>query len=306
MRGALVFKTPFSLEFAVNKDDLNLWGSHTPMILKHNHRQGEGKEWANTLNRLRVGICTEEDELRLKSRETMDPFLVADALHMFHENKDVKSHNDTMLNKLDAELVVIQAVINVNKKTGRKLTKSDINKKKGTIGTTEFLEFLEVRVGVRCIFVFNVDIMDGLVNGQCGTVIGIEKERNGQVQYIVVKFDDESCGKRQRHEFRNKLSQKYLEQNGTPIFRHELEFNLATRGGWTSSSTATLNQFPLRLGYAQTGHKMQVNFQSILNTMPILNLFIFREKLWQQEPRPLFIGTKTWLTVWPIQCLEGA
>ena len=147
----------------------------------------------------------------------------------------------------------------------RKLTKNDINKDKGTIGTTEFLETLEVRVGVRCICVFNVDIMDGLVNGQCGTVIGIEKERNGQVQYIVVKFDDESCGKRQRHEFRNKLSQKYLEQNGTPIFRHELEFNLATRGGWTSSSTATLNQFPLRLGYAQTGHKMQVNFQSFLN-----------------------------------------
>jgi hypothetical protein len=116
---------------------------------------------------------------------------------------------------------------------------------------------------MRCVFVFNVDIMDGLVNGQCGTVIGIEKIRNGQVQYIVVKFDDESCGKSRRYEFRHKLSQKYLEQNGTPISRVELEFNLATRGGWTSCSTATLKQFPLRLGYAQTGHKMQVNFQSI-------------------------------------------
>ena len=107
--------------------------------------------------------------------------------------------------------------------------------------------------------------MDDLVNGQCGTVIGIEKGRNGQVQYIVVKFDDESCGKRRRHELRHILSQKYLEQNGTPIFRVEQEFNLASRTGWKFSATAKLNQFPLRLGYAQTGHKMQVNFQYVLN-----------------------------------------
>ena len=261
VRGALVFKTPFNLEFASNKDNLNLWGSHAPMLLKHNHRQGEGKEWANSLNRIREGICTEEDELRLKSRETTDQFLVSDALHMFYKNKDVKSHNEKMLAKLDTELVVIEAVIS-KLPGGRKPT---VNKSKGTIGNTEFLETLEVRVGARVICIFNVDIMDDLVNGQCGAVIGIEKGRNGQVQYIVVKFDDESCGKRRRHEYRHKLSQKYLEQNGTPIFRHEQEFNLASRTGWKFSATAKLNQFPLRLGYAQTGHKMQVNFQYVLN-----------------------------------------
>ena len=139
VKGALVFKTPLSLDFAANKDNLNLWESHTPMILKHNHRQGEGREWTNTLNRIREGICTEKDKQLLKSMETKDEFLVSEALHMFYRNKDVKSHNDKMLKKIDSELVVIEAVQILPR--GRK---SIIDKSKGTIGQTDFLEFLEV------------------------------------------------------------------------------------------------------------------------------------------------------------------
>ena len=31
------------------------------MILIHNHRQGARQEWANVLNRFRLGIVTDED-----------------------------------------------------------------------------------------------------------------------------------------------------------------------------------------------------------------------------------------------------
>ena len=183
-----------------------------------------------------------------------------EAQHIKTRNKNVKSHNDKMLKKIDSELVVIEAVQILPR--GRK---SIIDKSKGTIGQTDFLEFLEVRVGARVVLIFNVDIMDDLYNGACGTVIGIEKDRNGQVRYIVVKFDDESCGRSAREKAKryNTLSEKYLEQNGTPISRFEHEFNLASRKGWTFATKAKLKQFPLRLAYAQTGHKMQVNFQSI-------------------------------------------
>ena len=86
-----VFKTPLGLDFAANKDSLNLWNSCEPMILKHNHRQGKEKEWANTLNRIRVGNVTEEDMRILKSRLTKDEMLQEYFMHLFFTNREVKS-----------------------------------------------------------------------------------------------------------------------------------------------------------------------------------------------------------------------
>ena len=106
--------------------------------------------------------------------------------------------------------------------------------------------------------------MDNLVNGQCGTVVGIEKDRKGHVQYIIVQFDDESCGQLQRERY-PLLTEKYKEKNGTPICKVDHEFNLASRAGWTHASRAKLQQFPLRLAYAQTAHKMQVFIRNIVD-----------------------------------------
>ena len=99
--------------------------------------------------------------------------------------------------------------------------------------------------------------MDDLVNGQCGTVVGIEKDGNGNVQYIIVQFDDPSCGQMQRERY-PVLKNKYKEKNGTPIRKVDHEFNLSSQRGWSHASRAKLEQFPLRLAYAQTAHKMQV------------------------------------------------
>ena len=98
-----------------------------------------------------------------------------------------------------------------------------------------------------------MDIKDNLVNGQCGTVVGIEKNAKGKIYSIIVDFDDPSCGAAQRQNHKN-LSEKY---NGTPIFQVQHEFQLASRRGWAHSARAKLRQFPLRLAYAQTAHKTQ-------------------------------------------------
>ena len=57
------------------------------MILKQNHRQGEAKQWVDTLNRLREGIVTPEDEALLRTRLTKDEFLLEEAFHIFYFNK---------------------------------------------------------------------------------------------------------------------------------------------------------------------------------------------------------------------------
>ena len=45
----------------------NLWSLFTPYILEENHRQGENKEFADILNRLRIGAHTTEDIAKIKN-----------------------------------------------------------------------------------------------------------------------------------------------------------------------------------------------------------------------------------------------
>ena len=183
---------------------------------------------------------------------TDNAFLDVNALHMFYKNADVSGHNTKMLNKEESDLASVQVRLFLPK--GRKsVTKSN----KGTIADTEFLEVLNIKVGARCMIIDNMDITDDLVNGQCGTVVGIERNNKGEVFCIFVNFDDESCGQWQREKHKQ-LSSKYKAQNGTPIFKIEKEFYLSSRHGRVHAAKAKLYQFPLRLAYAQTGHKMQV------------------------------------------------
>ena len=175
-----------------------------------------------------------------------------DILHIFFPNIDVTKHNTDMLNKL-SKVERIEAQQDLPK--GRN---SIIDEKKGTIGNTEFPETLKIAIGARCMVIYNLDVIDDLCNGQCGTIVGIEKNAKGMVYCIVVQFDDPKCGKlqRERHE---KMSMKYKAENGTPMYKVEHEFQLASRRGWAHSAKAKLRQFPLRLCYAQTAHKSQVN-----------------------------------------------
>ena len=77
--GHQVFAAPKTQELKAYHDGLGenaLWNQFQPMILKQNHRQGDAKEWVNTLNRLREGIVTAEDEALLRTRLTKDEFLL--------------------------------------------------------------------------------------------------------------------------------------------------------------------------------------------------------------------------------------
>ena len=57
------------------------------------------------------------------------------------------------------------------------------------------------------------------------------------------------------------LEKKYGAQNGTPIYRIEHEYQLKTKHGkgiYAQAAQGKLLQFPLRLYYASTAHKLQV------------------------------------------------
>ena len=250
VQGVFIFKTPLNLKYKANKDILELWNSFQPMILKQNHRQGDEKVWVDALNQFREGIVTEEGEALLRERLTKESFLQEDTMHIFYTNREVKDHNENMLKSLPSKMVSIRAIEALP--IG---CKSTTNEKKGTIGNTQFLEVLHIKTGARVALIYNVNVIDDLVNGSYGKILGIEK-RKEKIHCISVKFDDESTGQEQRLRY-PVMSHKYKEENGTPIFRIEHEYNIVSRRGYGQTAKAKLLQFPLSLCYAQTAHRMQ-------------------------------------------------
>ena len=93
--------------------------------------------------------------------------------------------------------------------------------------------------------------------------------RRGCVKYIA-KFDLDKCGAQQRakcYERNEFLKKKYEAVNGTPIYRIEHEYQLKTRHGkgtYAQAAQGKLVQFPLRLYYASTAHKLQVRTLMVL------------------------------------------
>ena len=100
--------------------------------------------------------------------------------------------------------------------------------------------------------IWNVKTTDSLTNGQTGIVMAIVKNAKGEVEYVVVKFNQERAGKQKRSD-NKQLEGKY--PGGTKVKRYNLTYTLSGRAG--VGSTANLVQFPLRLAHALTAHKTQ-------------------------------------------------
>ena len=229
-----------------------LWGLFEPMILKFNHRQGASGEWANVLNRFRQGIVTDEDFELLKGRVTEDPLLEFDAMYLSFTNLEAQDHNDKMLDKLPSPLVQIKAIKMYPKGREPKI------KKAGTIENRPIMNILKLKVGARCLLTSNLNTVDGLVNGASGSIIGLETNNDG-INAIITKFDNPSCGQQHRGNF-PRLANKYHSDNGTPIFRQELEITLNSNKGKSlgRGSIAKVQQFPMMMNYGSTTHKIQV------------------------------------------------
>ena len=253
VNGKYIFMPPYNSQYLVAFENYGLWNLFEAWILKHNHRQGEGGEWANCLNRIRMGIVTEEDLKCLQSRETDDPIHDLESMHLCYTNKEVQSHNSKMLSKVKGPLVQVEAIKKYPK--GRKpLIKDD-----GRLEDLGVMDILQMKVGARVVMVVNVDTIDDLVNGATGTIVGIEYDSKNVVECVIVSFDKEGTG--EIHKMRNpKYANKYKHVNGVPISREELEPMLKSKAGnkLGIGSKATIYQIPLVIFYACTNHKIQV------------------------------------------------
>ena len=230
---------------------LDLWKLFSVVVLRHNHRQGEGNAWANTLNRLRFGIVEADDLKVLKGRliNKKAAMQMDDACHIYYTNKEVNSYNTSRLNQVSGQLYSVEAM--TSSPPGHKPRVDE----SGRIDKTSFIKHLKFKIGARVMLIHNVDLIDDLSNGMMGTVTGVKVNDRGVVTCIIVAFDNPKVGEAQRRAHPDLATEG--ERPGTPIFRTEFGYQLPSKKGREHSASAKVIQFPLRLSWGVTAHKVQ-------------------------------------------------
>ena len=270
IKGNYIFDAPKNSHFAAYHDVSPLWDLCEVIDLRENHRQGDAHTWVGHLNDIRKGNITEEAEKVLKSRciqekkhinrlstkrkmkykpkiEEKGKFEDLTTTHIFFPNVEVNAHNAKMLNALETPLIEIPA----NEPEG--VSSRLIH---GCIDSTNFERNLKIKIGARVMLIFNVNTLDGLVNGALGNVVGVEYDSKSSVEFIIVSFDDNETGAEQRRKYPG-LSAKYNNQHGTPIKRFKLIYEMTSRSGKKHAAKKWVHQFPLHLAWGITVHKIQ-------------------------------------------------
>ena len=197
VKGRYTFEKPKETNLRNVHDVLNLWDKFDVYELKMNHRQGEDKEYANFLNRIRFKEKNEDfGDVDKAIIETMirEPEDISKALQIYGTRKTVNKINDAKLITLETKLHIIEA----NHSGSRNNIKIQDD---GSIGTTAFLQTLKLKVGSRVMLIFNINTLDGLTNGAQGEIVNIIIQQDKPL-FIMVKFYNEKIGYEQRRKLK--------------------------------------------------------------------------------------------------------
>ena len=250
VKARFIFEEPSDENNALCYREKSLWHDLEAVTLKHNHRQGDAAEYTKALNRMRTGEHNESDVAMLRKRciSKLSKNYPHDAVHLFYTRDEVKDHNNLKLNKLKGRLYTTKYIGDYPSSYTPTITKH------GEVDETGLCNKLNIKIGARVMIVLNIDTLDSLVNGALGVVLDIISDSEGKVKCIVVKFDREKVGAEQRKKY-SEIADLYKEQNGTPIFKHKVTYHLS--GNKQHAIKGTIIQFPIKLAFAITGHKMQ-------------------------------------------------
>ena len=250
--GAFPFEKPKNPEFNATFELQNRWDMFRVLTLEVNHRQGDDKEYADILNRIRAGKMTADDEIKLNTRVRCKghPDLADVSLYIVPTRKACARYNQEHLDSIPTEEIILKAV---HYHATQKNYKPFIEKKEGAIGTTSFLNEIRIKLGAKVMLIHNIDTVDGLTNGQLGELIDIVTTADGKVDKLIIKLQKHDAGIANRRKYPG-IAMKY--KGAIVVERVSINYSLRKKGG-NVGSTATLVQFPIKLAFAITAHKIQ-------------------------------------------------
>ena len=243
-----IYEEPASPKFQEAFQIQNLWQEFQIIELTKNHRQGEDAIYAQILNNVRFGRQTHTDLKTLHTRLTTNP--PRESLHVFGRNKQVNAHNKFMFESNENIGHTFQAI---HMHPTIKVYKPYI-KESGHIGSTAFIDKLQLKLDSKVMLINNMDTADFLTNGCMGIVRGFRTNKDKQIEHILIHFDHEDIGYNYRIENTHLLknNQKHL----TPIPRISFQYSIGSASK-NHACNLKLYQFPLQLAHAITAHKIQ-------------------------------------------------
>ena len=252
VKGRYIWSKPQNADFHQAFSVQPHWDQFDVISLVENHRQEGDKKFADILNRIRVGEIIDDDMHILKERvRPSEHSDLQGATVIACKHVAVNDHNSKSLRQIDAELIEVQA-INTHSNIPNFFPKIDA--KKGTVGTTAYLQNLQLKVGCRLMIIDNIDINDQLCNGSSGTLEAVVRDRNRQVQFLMILLDNKNSGREMRR-CHPKLSKSF--PGLTPIKKQIVNYPLSAKARSTICNSATVQQFPVIVSFASTTHKIQ-------------------------------------------------
>ncbi|XP_067257297.1 uncharacterized protein [Chanodichthys erythropterus] len=226
---------------------VNLWETNFHFVELTEIMRQKDKKFAELLNRLRLRkkdeVMLEEDVNMLKKCETGDGDDSTD-IHIYATNSEVDDHNISKLHKVCTDTVTINAQdFERNAKNGRMEKKDGFHSR---VQNSSLEKSLELAIDARVMLLKNINVSDGLVNGIFGTIKEFCYDDDEMFpSKIYIEFDDEHVGKEARGK---KTCLKPGLEKSTPIEPEEEK---------VTSTGGVRRQYPLRLAWACTVHKVQ-------------------------------------------------
>ena len=250
--GRYICQEPLNNDFKLTHVLASRWSMFKIILLEKNHRQGNDQTYAEILNRIRIGEHTKEDLDVLRKRvrpqnhqdiKTANTFLVC-------KRKQCAQINKRHLNKLDGDLLELQAKHHCSTQPKYK---PYIEPKEGAVASTSMIDKLKLKIGAKVMLIHNIDTSDHLTNGQLGQLAGVIKTTSGEIDKLLIRFDNEKVGRnsKEKHPL---INAKY--PDCIVIDRVALQYTLRKKSG-DVGTTATVIQFPIKLAFAITSHKIQ-------------------------------------------------
>ena len=252
VKGRYIFDDPKCIEFQLASCIKSHWQNMQIVNLEVNHRQGDDKIYAEILNRIRVGSHTEDDMKNLRERvrpKNHKDLKDKNALYLFGKNKPVDEINTKRILELKGEEFHLAAQCFHD---SIKDFKPPISKT-GAINNTPFQAKLVLKIGVKVMLTYNINTADGLVNGSRGEILGILRNVSGDITKLVIKFEN-PCHGQMRREEQSDLEKRF--PGGTAIEKVSFNFSLS-KSKKNVVSTARVIQFPVKVAFATTAHKIQ-------------------------------------------------
>ena len=176
------------------------------------------------------------------------PDIPRDALVVTCRNVEVNEINEDRLEAINNKLYIVEA-------RNKSSTQKQFNPRcdaAGSICGTPLQKQLKLKVDAKVMLTYNIDTCDSLTNGALGEVLGYEFNK-GHIQKVFVHFYDPDCGKERRKGFAA-IQDKFPGKNVIPI--DFIEFQYSRKKG-SGNANFTAIQFPLKLAFAATAHKVQ-------------------------------------------------